>query len=285
MTWLKQYTSTNPVQAWATDSGASILAAMDEFILTWLPSRGWTTAAQATQPNASDAHYRWWIDKDIKQIDNSYYAHRAVVFVPNSSTRRLSYATWPAGVAADSIYAGYQLSNTSFGNEFYGTWEFWTSDQDTDSFVVIANGVETGVVALMPPSGSIIPGTPDNSGNYPTSNGPMIPTSGGNDNCWVSVDGGGTTKLRSSIANTAYESKAASGQVKVNFAAISRGTAGSFGTAFLTSTNDCEMITNVRQSDDSFAGVNTTLIDGSYYISIGTGSKLLLKTGAVDPQY
>lgn len=286
MTWSKQYTSTNPVVDFATDGGTSMIAAVDELIGTWLPSRGWTTAAQSVQPNASDGDYRWWIDKDIQCIDNSYYAHRVVVHVVGSSNTnmRFGYTKWEAGVAADTVYDPYQISNNSFDTEMYGDWEFWTSDQDSDSFLVIANGINTGLVAFMPPSKSIWPGTEETNGYYPNTNAPLIPCVGG-DGCWISSAGTSRERLCSDLNNGSNHFYAQSGQVKVNFAAMQRGTSSSSGAAFLTSTNDCEMIVNIRQGVDSFEGVNTTLIDGDYFISLGTGSKLLLNTGAIDPQY
>lgn len=260
-----------------------MLAAMDEFIGTWLPSRGWTTTAQATQPNAGDSHYRWWIDKDIKCIDNSYYAHRVVVFI-TSGTKRFAYDIWDAGVPADTVYNSFNLTTPSFGTEVEGSWEFWTSDQDTDSFILIANGIDTGIVAFMPPSGSIFPTSIETNNYYPATNAPMIPCMGG-DSVWQSTSGTSYDRLVSSINNGSNHYLAQAGQVKVNFAAMSRGTSSSMGAAFLTSTDDCEMIVNIRQGTDSFEGVNTTLIDGDYYIALGTGSKLLLNTGAVDPQF
>lgn len=286
MTWSKQYTSANPVQDFAIDNGASMIAAMDEFIGTWLPSRGWTTVAQATQPNMSDGYYRWWIDKDIQCVDNSYYAHRVLVLIQGSSpaNRRFGFTTWDAGVTADTVFDTGDITTPTFNTEVYGEWEFWTSDQDTDSFLLVANGVDTGIVAFMPPSGSIWPGMPETNMYYPSTNAPLIPCMGG-DSCWIAVQGTSYEKLSSDLNNSSSHFNAASGQVKVNFAAMQRGSSSNSAAAFLTSTNDCEMIVNIRQGTDSFEGVNTTLIDGDYYISLGTGSKLLLNTGAVDPQY
>ena len=286
MTWSKQFTSTNPVQDFATDSGVSILAAMDEFIGTWLPSRGWTTVPASNQPNMSDGDYRWWIDKDILCIDNSYYSHRVVVHISGSSNtnKRFSFEKWDAGVPPDTVFNSYDISTPSFNTEVYGDWEFWTSDQDTDSFLLVANGIDKGIVAFMPPSGSIWPGTPEPSGYYPSTNAPIIPCMGG-DNCWISTQGSGYAKLSSNLNNASNHFYAASGQVKVNFAAMQRGSGSQMGAAFLAPTDDCEMIVNIRQGSDSFEGVNTTLIDGDYFISLGTGSKLLLNTGTVDPQY
>ena len=286
MTWSKQYISTNPVVDFATDGGTSMIAAMDEFILTWLPSRGWTTAAQTMQPNMNDGLYRWWIDKDIQCIDNSYYSHRVVVYIQGMSTAsmRFAYTRWDAGVAANTVFETYDLTGTTFDNQVYGSWEFWTSDQDSDSFLLVANGINTGVVAFMPPSGSIWPGTPEANGYYPVTNAPMIPCRGGAE-CWITSAGTSRTGLHSDLNNGSNHFYSQAGQVKVNFAAMQRGTSSSAGAAFLTSTNDCEMIVNLRQGTDQFDGVNTTLIDGDYFISLGQGSKLLLNTGTTDPQF
>ncbi|MBP47110.1 MAG: hypothetical protein CMH53_04150 [Myxococcales bacterium] len=283
MTWSKQYTSANPVLDVDTDSGTSYVAAMDELFDTWLPSRGWSCTTAATQPNASDGLYRWWIEKSIQCIDNSFYAHRVVVIHDPSGAEDIGWATWDSGIDADTD-APAQAFISALGNEIEGNWEFWTSDQDTDSFLILSTGINRGIIGFMPPTGSIHPAA-DWTTQYPSKNAPLFPSAG--KNWWISAVSASTTTNQIETGSDSYSTSFAPASYKVNFASVASGTGSSKSPCFMTTTNDVASIVSVRDRTGLavLQDANTMLIDGDYYIAIGTSAnKLLLNTGTVDPQ-
>ena len=283
MTWSKQYTSASPVLDVDTDSGTSYVAAMDELFDTWLPSRGWSCTTAATQPNASDGLYRWWIDKSIKCIDNSFYSHRVVVVHSPASTENIGWTTWDSGIDADTD-APAAAFTSPLGNEIEGDWEFWTSDQDTDSFLILSTGINRGIIGFMPPTGSIHP-SGDWATQYPSKNAPIFPSNG--KNWWVSIVSANSMTTQIETGTGSYASGFIPASYKVNFASVASGTSSSKAPCFMTTTNDIASIVSVRDRTGSayLQDANTMLIDGDYYIAIGTSAnKLLLNTGTVDPQ-
>ena len=278
MTWSKQFTSTNPVLDVDSDGGTSYIAALDELFDTWLPSRGWSCTAAAVQPNVGDDMYRWWIEKNIQCIDASFYSHRVAIIADLASTERIGFATWDSGVAADTDAPTLSIAST-LGNRIEGSWEFWTSDQDTDSFLILCTGALRGIIGFMPPTGSIFPANTWTT-SYPTKNGPVFPSNG--EQYWVAATSAGITQLMMDFRTQSYSSNYQPGSIKLNFASVTT----SVAPCFLTTTNDISSIVSIRDSSSSnLEDANTMLIDGDYYIAIGISTnKLLLNTGTTDPQ-
>lgn len=284
MTWSKQYTASVGIPDVDTDGGVAMQNVLDELFMTWLPSRGWTTHQQTSPPTpGSGTVVYYWFEKQIQCIDNSYYNHRVQFAFDPAASETFTYSTWEDGVAADTVTPVVAFADV-LGNFVEGVWEFWTSDQDTDSFAILNKGVQNGVIGFMPPTGSIFP-SGDWLQNYPTRNGPVFPCAG--QNCWVAPTSFGAAMLYNQISNDSYYSHFQPGGIKVNFAACMNGQASAAKPAFLTTTNDVASIIDIRDGVSSqLITPNSMLIDGDYYISIGnTGNKLLLNTGATDPQF
>jgi hypothetical protein len=284
MTWSKQYTASVGIPDVDTDGGVAMQAVLDELFMTWLPSRGWTTHQQASPPTpGSGGKVYYWFEKQVQCIDNSYYNHRVEFTFDPMSNENFAYATWEDGVAADTVTPVAAFSD-ALGTYVEGVWEFWTSDQDNDSFAILNKGVLSGVIGFMPPAGSIYPSNTWAS-SYPTKNGPVFPC-GGN-NYWVAPTSFGAAMLYNQIGNSSYYTDYQPSSIKVNFAACKNGTSSSAKPAFLTTTNDVASIINIRDgASPRLTTPNTMLIDGDYYITIGeTSNKLLLNTGTVDPQF
>jgi hypothetical protein len=285
MTWSKQYTATVGISDVDTDGGVSMQTVLDELFMTWLPSRGWTTHQQATPPTpGSGTAVYYWFEKQVQCIDNSYYNHRIEFAFDPAATENFAYGTWEDGVAPDTILPVAAFTDT-LNTGVEGVWEFWTSDQDNDSFAILNKGVNNSVIGFMPPAGSIWP-----SGtwfqNYPTKNGPVFPCAGFN--WWSAASTYGAVSPYLNFVNSSYNANFDPGSVKLNFAAVKAGLSSSSTPAFLTTTNDVNSIVNLREGTSGSAVnvPNTMLIDGDYYIALGqTSNKILLNTGTVDPQF
>lgn len=284
MTWSKQYTATIDIADVDTDGGVSMQTVLDELFMTWLPSRGWTTHQEASPPTpGSGSKVYYWFEKQVQCIDNSYYNHRVQFTFDPAATENFAYSTWEDGVLPDTITPVAQFTD-SLGGSVEGTWEFWTSDQDSDSFAILNKGVYNGVLGFMPPAGSIYP-THSNGANYPTKNGPVFPCAG--HKWWAEPTSYGGVSPHNQIQNSSYYGNYEPGGIKVNFAAVCAGVSSQSTPAFLTTTNDVASIINIRDGATTQLVVpNTMLIDGDYYISIGaSNNKLLLNTGTTDPQF
>ena len=285
MTWSKQYTATVGISDVDTDSGVSMQTVLDELFMTWLPSRGWTTHQQATPPTpGSETKVYYWFEKQVQCLDNSYYNHRVEFTFDPASAENFAYATWEDGVAPDTITPVAAFTEP-LGGGVEGVWEFWTSDQDSDSFAILNKGVNSSVIGFMPPAKSIWPsGTWSDS--YPTRNGPVFPCAGFK--WWTPPSAAGAATPHINFVNSSYPLNYDPGSIKLNFAAVKAGVSTAGTPAFLTTTNDVNSIVNLREGINAsgLTTPNTMLIDGDYYIALGESSnKILLNTGTVDPQF
>ena len=281
MTWSKQYTSSVAVDDFDGDAGVSMLTVLDELFDTWLPSRGWTTAKQAgTRPHSVSGLYHWWMDKSIQRIDGSYYNHRMEFTLNPAASEHFGYRTWEAGVAADTVFTAPGITSSTLTDQVEGIWEFWTSDQDSDSFLIITKGNPRALIAYMPPTGSIFP-SKSNGLNSPMKIMPAIPAAG-LANCWI-----GISTLEPMVpAFRAYSPSTATngGQViKFNAQMINAGITSNVEPGFVTSTNDCAMLFQPEDNDYMFE-CGTLQVGTEFFIRVGlAGNALLFSTGTTDP--
>ena len=282
MTWSKVYTSTVAVDDIDADSGASMLTVLDELFQTWLPARGWTTALQqGTRPSPSSGLYHWWMDKAIQCIDGSYYSHRVEFTLNPASSESFGYRTWEPGVTADTQFNSAEINSQNLNSRVEGTWEMWTSDQDSDSFLIITNNNPRALIAYMPPTGSIIHSA-GNGISSPVETMPIIP-SDGSQYCWHSQSS--YEAMYPALRAYSPSTSTNSGQVvKFNAQFCNVGQTSSIQPAFVTSTNDCAML--YQASDSSLMSeIGTLQVGTEFFIRVGTqGNALLFSTGTTDPQ-
>ena len=283
MTWSKQYTSSVAVADIDSDTGTSMLTVLDEVFDTWLPSRGWTTAKQAgTRPHPTTTFYHWWMDKSIQLIDSSTYNHRVEFILNPGTVERFGYNTWPAGVTADSQYSmATNVTGDGLTSDVEGVWEFWTSDQDTDSFLIVTKGTPRCPIGFMPPTGSIFP-CKDYANVFPLRFAPLL-ISSGNGNLWHNLNS--TLGIYPAFRPYSPSPTSHSGVVmKFNAAMMQSGITSGSEVAFVTSTNDCSMLFQPEDTN-SMNECGTLQVGSEYFIRVGTsGNSLLLSTGTTDPQ-
>ncbi|MAH29417.1 MAG: hypothetical protein CL959_01880 [Euryarchaeota archaeon] len=283
MTWSKVYTSTVPVNDFDSDGGTSLLGTLDEFFDTWLPSRGWTTHVGVSRPSNVTGYYHWWMDKAIQCLDGSYYNHRVEFVLDPSTAENFGWKTWASGVAADTSHNNPAITSNALTVAIEGSWEMWTSDQDTDSFLIVAKGNPRTLIAYMPPTGSII----KNRGNgttQPMKVMPCIPSDGASAGNWHS----NASRYGHHPAIRPYSPSSINhlGQViKFNAQFCNVGTGTTMEPGFVTSTNDCAMLYQAEDVDE-LDNIGTLQVGTEYFIRVGlSGSALLFSTGTTDPGY
>lgn len=286
MTWTKTHTAS---QAFVEPSGSdssSLLACVDEVINTWLPSRGWTTTKASNSPSPTTGHYHWWFTKTIEYLDGSNYEHRQqLVFNNNSANKTWAWEEWADGVAADTqhTYTAFVSAGISSADYQYmtGTWEFWVSDQDDDSFAIISRGTQNWLIGFFPPEGSLIRSSTYTTNNVPTGTCPLVlspwPTRlfycGSTGNIIAAMYPGVRADSQSGMGGQ---------EVMINSAIVDASTGSSQRPAFLTGTNDISMVIDTSVNE-SLTQVGTLQLGSDYYIKIGGSNKLLLHTGTTDP--
>lgn len=283
MTWTKTYTASQAVNAVNSDGGTSLIATIDELIQTWLPSRGWTTTTAASRPSGVTGAHHWWVTKEIELLDGSSYEHRQQIVFVSSTVDYIAYERWEDGVAADTVhtYSGTieaQIQNPD--QQFEGTWEFWVSDQDDDSFAIICRGLDRYLIGFFPPHGSLIRSTRHNNSAPPAGACPVFPSP---DETKLFYNGysGSLEALYSGFA--AYSTSGMGSQeTMINCALVNVDSGTDMRPAFLTGTNDISMVIDTSQAN-YLGGVGTLQVGSDFYIKIGGSNKLLLHTGTTDP--
>ena len=283
MTWTKTHTASQATNSVNSDGGSSLIATIDELIQTWLPSRGWTTTTAASRPSGFTGAYHWWITKEIEYLDGSSYEHRQQIVFVSSSTDSINWERWEDGVAADVTHTYSGLYQATIGNpdqQFEGTWEFWTSDQDDDSFAIICRGSGRYLLGFFPPHGSLVRSVGHSNSAPPTGACPVFP-SPAESSLFYNGASTGFEAIYPGVRGYSH-SGMGSQEVMINCAFADVDAGSDARPAFITGTNDISMVIDTSVND-YFGGVGTLQVGSDFYIKIGGSNKLLLHTGTVDP--
>jgi len=164
MTWSKAWTASEGV----VDSD-SLKRVINDFTTNFLTTRGWTVTEPPTD-NATDGEDGvWGLEKQMELFGGVTYSHKAVLHYQNNATNsgNAVYAAWE-GSATDPIVDGYPVPSSSrrwnsngvsisynaSGDYHYGVWEAWSSDQDSESFIVFGGATDRNLIGFGLPAGT-----------------------------------------------------------------------------------------------------------------------------------
>ena len=159
MAWSKAGETT---QAWVKDTSGGNWGTYNAWngggtgvlqeVVAFMETRGWVTSSYASSsPDASTLQHDWKLYKDsltesgaIKRIGFHFvYAGKT------SGNDQFTVQFWNQAADED----GRTFFSTSI-SEWEGKWSFWTSDQDNESYLILAGDGSNSVVGFQPPAGS-----------------------------------------------------------------------------------------------------------------------------------
>lgn len=159
MTWSKTQTSSAPFVDGGYPGGSYYdglsenKVVLGEFI-TWLGTRGWTITDSDTVASANGQV--WWKIKKVVNVEGGgtrTYALYLAYTGSNTTSDRLEF--YPTSNDGSVIHTSVDLIDVTWGMEpLFGTWTFWESDLDGDSFFIM-NQDKNQIIGFWPPSGSI----------------------------------------------------------------------------------------------------------------------------------
>ena len=174
-----------------------------------------------------------------------------------------------------------------------GKWSFWTSDQDNDSFLVIAeDSVNDNVIGFWPPSGSLFRQAGRNDTTYGFINLAVKPLFMDGRPLAAPVSNGVKADLKCPLINTSYRQNLSTEPKKLDY--VWANSSGEMP-CFRHFGGDIEMyLTPGSDQYDEYAVTTLTLgptqvylVDGVYYISWGRGNspRMLFNCGATLPVF
>ena len=287
MTWSKIHTSTVVTDTSGSYAGSKHYEKWAE-IFSWLTGRGWTVTERTGNANSNQYNY-WRLEKTVTTYEGAPQTILWNFRLANSGSS--ASASWFNGRAGDiDAVGGTTSALQSFSGYLpdatLGGVEFWQSDEDNDSYLIVTRE-SAGVCqaqALFPGENSVRTSAPATSTTF----GPFV-------NSVYPV--WGTNQMR-----------IASGDKEMGFGEISHSHSNhSNATAVithgeLTIHDEASSMYKWRQADVStlenfsFARrewnpsgsstLNTRIIDGTYYIQLGDpggNAVALLNCGSVNP--
>lgn len=136
---------------------------MLEWLVQQMQTRGWALDSYAFDDSAADVHYTYRISKSVSTREGTFVQHgfEFIYTVPASGDDEMKVYQWNP-TSPDDIgheHANFVNSNTNSSNtgrSIKGRWTFWTSDQDNDSFFLMAEArPKAPIIGFWPPAGSL----------------------------------------------------------------------------------------------------------------------------------
>jgi len=160
MTWSKVSTTTNGFVFDDTSTASNTTSADGtapiEELLAFMETRGWVTSVDDAYGDGSLFIYR--LRKTFVCTDGG---SQEVGFIWYYNEGLKSFKGWPWNPGTDERSTGsdyWDISTAASGpsDVCSGKWSFWTSDADTDSFLIIAEETTNDhIIGFWPPSGSL----------------------------------------------------------------------------------------------------------------------------------
>ena len=162
MTWSKVGQTTN---AWITDTASGSFATtnavgqgagagtgvIEEVIAFW-ETRGWVVNSNTTStPDADTVNHYWTIYKDYLLENGSTERRGFYISYQGKTDTADSFKFYHWDYSTDGVG---QVIISSNLEGFAGKWSFWTSDQDAESYLILANNGSNTIVGFQPPAGS-----------------------------------------------------------------------------------------------------------------------------------
>ena len=265
-----------------------------------MQTRGWTFDSYTLDSTTGDDVYTYRVSKNVSTREGTNVQHGfAFVYIvyATSLTDRMEVYQWNPDDPDTQMHAHADFSNSSSGSStsgltVKGKWGFWTSDEDSDSFFLMAESrANSPIIGFWPPAGSLFTnGTSNAAWNSAVVFSPFT-----NRYLFHSVYAGGDDMLKHPFtglgnANSDLDNMDST-QIKTDFAWF---LADSGRPVFATIGSDIQIKFEMNNSTAanptiwqdaiySREAAVITEIGGRYYVSSGDHSKILFDCGTSAP--
>lgn len=134
--------------AWNADGDAVLQEWM-----AFLETRGWVVNYFLTNDTATTKDYNWQFYKDVLCENGTTERHGYMIVYSERTTTTDNVIMWLWNEATNEV--GKVVINTAPNAILSGKWNFWTSDGDADSLLVLTGPSTNQMVSFWPPAGSL----------------------------------------------------------------------------------------------------------------------------------
>ena len=264
----------------ANGSGTGVLEELADFLVT----RGWVKEVESTTATANGTDYNWRLYKNFVCEDGSTQRVDWWLQYKGDSSTSDAFNMWL--LDTDGTF-GRQVESGAPTTVWDGTWSFWVSDADSDSFLIFRDNPSHQCIGFWPPSGSLF-AQGYHSSTFPTAGG-LAPISA---NSGPAFSGPANTYGNSMDLFLAGESgyKAGLSRVpeKFDFTFV---TDDYDRPIFRTQGGDLAMLLDYSESNSigPYPNINVssevTKFGDQFYIAVGRFQKLLFNTGTIAPVF
>lgn len=264
-------------------AGTGVLEEMVAFLVT----RGWVLDyynADYTFDSSNGLDVDWRIYKDFVCEDGSTQRATWHIEYEGATTTTDAFNLWL--LDTDGTF-GRQTESGVPSSNWDGTWSFWVSDTDSDSFLILRDSPAHQCIGIWPPSGSLF-SQGYSSSTFPLSGG-IAPIFAGSGPSFNGPANSYANTLDISLAGTSgYRTGLSRVPEKFDFTFVTD----DYGRpVFRTQGGDVAMLVNYSEANDigPYPNINVstevTKFGDQYYIAVGRHQKLLLNTGTIAPVF